>query len=370
MVEFFHRYGDKFVTFFDQIGLNWPAPTWHTLFWLNVPIALIALAFTLWALRDVPQQRAKGRFDFLGTGLIIAALVALNVGLGANVEVSTSTTFETMSELPDYALPMVLLSVALLVAFIWVERRVRDPLINLKMFRQRNISAGLMTNLLIGYCLFIGLVTVPILVNVRTADTDQLQIAAREVGLLLSALTIPMAVAATPGGWLADRIGYRRTTTIGLVLAVVGFLLIWQTWFLEIQDWIIVGEMMLVGIGLGLTFSPISAAVINAADDASRGVASALVVIVRLVGMTLSVSSLTSLSLHRVTSLAAVELGSGVADPYVYADTYAHITVQVLAEMGLLGAVLCGVAVIPAYFLRQRHKQTPIDEVAIPTPGD
>ena len=64
-------------------------------------------------------------------------------------------------------------------------------------------------------------------------------------------------------------------------------------------------EMALVGIGLGLTFSPISAAVINSADENRRGVASALVIILRLIGMTVAISSLTAVALQRVNVLAA-----------------------------------------------------------------
>src|SRR6266542_3765258 len=116
----------------------------------------------------------------------------------------------------------------------------------------------------------IGLVSVPILVNIRssaqpapvpavtTSDTQAvtetptqsgdeiLTHAALTVGLLLSALTVPMALAAVPGGWLSDRIGFRRTTVIGLSLALLGFLLIWQTWTLTLSDAVIALEMAMV----------------------------------------------------------------------------------------------------------------------------
>lgn len=374
MVDFFGRTGDQFVAFFRQIGLNWPAPSWHTLFWLNVPLTLLALFVTLWALRDVPQHRAQGRFDYLGTALIIGAVVCVSIGLGANIELSSAaTSFEELNTLPPYALPLIAVALLLFAAFIVVERRIHDPLIDLRMFRQRNLSAGLFANLFIGYCLFIGLVSVPILVNVRLEDASHLREAALQVGFLLSALTIPMALAAVPGGWLSQRIGYQKTTLLGLGLALVGFLLIWQTWYLEVSDLLVAGEMLLVGVGLGLTFSPISTAVINAASEDHRGVASALVIIVRLVGMTLSVSSLTTISLNRVTQLAAAQLGAAGLDPLQYADTYARITVQVLGELGLLGAILCGVALIPAYFLRPDRPAQPEAISAaerVTTPGD
>jgi MFS family permease len=170
---------------------------------------------------------------------------------------------------------------------------------------------------------------------------------------MLSALTIPMAIAAVPGGWLSDRIGYRKTTMGGLAIATVGFLLVWQTWYLELSNTVIVLEMMVIGIGIGLTFSPISAAVINTAGDHERGVASALVLIVRLLGMTISVSTLSTFASRRVLELSAQQGGTGVS--LMDTDTInqiAHITVDVLADIGLVGAILAVIAMIPASMLR------------------
>lgn len=357
-----HLYGGLMVSFFAAnraeiaalvSGLGWPPPDWRTLFWINVPLTLLTIVLVLWFTRDLPEQRATGRFDFLGTAFIVGALVCLNVGLGANIEIaSTTSSFEDLSPLPANAGPLVALAALFLAGFIFVEARVRDPLINLGMFRRRNLSAGSLVNLFVGFSLVIGLVSVPILVNVRLADASQLAEAALYVGVLLSALTVPMALAAIPGGWLVDRIGYRATTLGGLGLAILGFTLVWQTWHYEIADAIIALEMAIVGIGLGLTFAPISASVINAAHDDERGVASALVIILRLIGMSVSVSSLTTISLQRVNILVAEALGGTTVDPFMAVDTYARVTVQVLAELGLLGAVVCALALIPAALLR------------------
>ncbi len=346
-------------------GLMVQVMPWQGIFWINVPLTLITIVLVIWALRGMPQHRVKGRFDFLGAALIVGALVALNLGLGGNVDAATSASgFEDLSPLPPYFGPMMVTAAVLLAGFVLVERRVRDPLVNLMMFARRNLSAGALVNLFVGFCLTIGLVSVPILVNVRQEDVTMLQDAALQVGLLLSTLTIPMALAAVPGGWLTDRIGYRSTTVLGLALALVGFLAVWQTWYLELSDAIIAVEMAVVGIGLGLTFSPISAAVINAAREDERGVASALVIILRLIGMTVSVSALTTLSLNRVNALAAQAIGTAGADPMQAVETYAIITVQVLAELGLVGAIMCAVACIPALRLRPEDPALLEDEAA------
>jgi MFS family permease len=389
-----HLYGGLLVNWFAtqeagfrqliaSLGLDWPPPNWHTLFWINVPLSLIALVFVLLAMRKVKEERHTGRFDLLGTLLIAGALIALIVGLGANTELDpTVASFEEVSPLPPYAGPVLLLALGLFIAFVLVERRVKDPLIDLNLFRRRNLSAGALVNLFVGFCLMIGLVIVPILVNVRETsivetapvvtdpaqpavedDDNTLADAALRVGILLSALTVPMALAAIPGGWLSDRFGYRIATIIGLGTAMLGFFLVFETWTLVLSDTVIALQMVVVGVGLGLTFSPISAAVINTAPEDQHGVASALVIILRLIGMTIATSSLTTLALSRINALSVTSINvdisaAGGAEAFIAA--YAGVTVQVLGEVALIGAALCALGLIPALLgLRRTLDVTP-----------
>jgi MFS family permease len=358
MVRLFAQHSADFVNLFRSLGLNWAAPDWRALFWINLPVSLIALGLAWWTLRGVPQTKGHGRFDFLGTLLIVGALTCLVLGLGANIEISSSATeFADIGGLPPYAAPVLAAAAVMFVLFIVVELRTRDPLFDLRIFRRRSLSAGLITNLLVGFCLMIGLVSVPILVNIRLTDASAAAVseAALKVGILLSALTVPMALAAVFGGWLSERIGNRWTAALGLALGVIGFGAVWQTWTLDVADGLIAVEMALVGVGLGLTFSPISASVINAADEDKLGAASALVIIMRLLGMTVSVSALTAFASQRLALLAAEALGPNVGDPMAALNIYAELTVKVLTEIGLLGAVICAVALIPALLLRRER---------------
>jgi filamentous hemagglutinin family protein len=383
LVNWFATQSAGFTQLLTSLGLDWPPPNWHTLFWINVPLTLLALVFVLVAMRHVKEERGTGRFDLLGTLLIAAAFIALIVGLGANTELDpTLASFEDASPLPPYAVPVLLLALGCFIAFIVVESRVKDPLIDLRLFRRRNLASGALVNLFIGFCLMIGLVIVPILVNVREtsvietapAVTDPAQLpatpledddhtladAALRVGILLSALTVPMAIAAIPGGWLSDRFGYRAATSIGLGLALVGFVLVYQTWTLELSDTVIALQMVLVGVGIGLTFSPISAAVINTAPEDQHGVASALVIILRLIGMTVATSSLTTLALNRINALSISSINvdisaAGGAEAFIAA--YAGITVQVLGEVALIGAGLCALGLLPALVGLRRTQQ-------------
>lgn len=357
MVAFFAANAAGFQDLFARLGLNWNAPDWRWLFWINIPITVAAIGLTWWALRGVQSERAKGRFDWMGALLLTGALVLLVVGLGANVEISASaSSFDELGGFPPYALPALFGAALLFGGFLFTEWKVRDPLFDLRIFRRRNLSGGALVNLLVGFSLVIGLVSVPILVNIRAPDASGLAEAALQVGILLSAFTVPMALAALPGGWISTRLGYGRAAAIGLALAAAGFLMVWATWQVDTPDAIIALQMAVIGVGLGLTFSPISAAVINAADSDRLGSASALVIIMRLLGMTIGIALLTAIASSRLAALASAELGQTVVDPYAAIDVYSRLTVQVLAEIALLGAAVCGVALVPALLLRRLAK--------------
>ena len=108
--------------------------------------------------------------------------------------------------------------------FLISQRHVKEPILNLSIFSNRNVSAATAVNLLVGFCIMVALVSVPIFINVAGSAEDTNQ-AALVTGYLLCAFTVPMALAAIPGGWLSSRFGYRWSVIFGLVIAVVGFLM-------------------------------------------------------------------------------------------------------------------------------------------------
>ncbi|MEP7289938.1 MAG: MFS transporter [Chloroflexota bacterium] len=363
MVSFFNQNGAAIEQFLQQLGLNWPAPDWHTLFFLNVPIGLLALGLTWWALRGVEHPAGEGRFDIIGGILVSLTLIGLNVAVGGNTEITGATSLnalDTQANGSPFNLPLLagaLLSFALFLIWEWFQKY---PLIDLHLFRKRNVSAASSTNLLVGFCLMLALVSVPLLVNLRAenASADSIANAAEKAGILLSSLTVPMMFAAIPGGGLANRIGYRTTTMLGMTLAGIGFLLAGLTWQADTPDLVMAAEMILVGIGLGLTISPIGTAVINDANESQRGISSALVIILRLVGMTIAVSTLTTFALSRVNYLVGVARDTFAAG--LTPDQIQHLSVQayfasgikVIDELLLIGSVVCFIALIPAMFLR------------------
>lgn len=364
MVRTFGYYGDRIVEAARDIGLRISPPNWETLFLLNIPISLIALIGAWWVLKGVPQRRTTGRFDYVGTLLIALALVGLNVGLGTSPEAAvTATDFNELEQAGTglNVLFLVFGAIAFLL-FLWVEWRVRHPLIRLGMFNSRNFSAASFTNLLVGYCLAIGLVSAPLLVNFRvdTPTSDQIQEAALIAGILLSGLTVPMAVAAIPGGWLSDRYGYRWPTASGLLLAAIGFLLTGTIWDNDTSYWTMGAHMVVIGVGLGLTISPISTAALNDVHEDERGIAAGLILNLRLVGMTLAISSLTIYSLSRFDELVAQYQGQQTGDMVQTAvDASLSAAMKVINEMQLIGAAMAVAAFAIALLLRGGRTTAP-----------
>ncbi len=343
-----HLYGGILVYLFDS---------WRLLFWLNIPIGLLALALTWWALRDIRISRAAGSFDWWGALLIGGSLLALNVGLSAGSEPGQADFYGRPQGLPPYALPLVVAALVLLAAFVWVERRSRYPLLDLHLFRERNAAVACVVNALFGFALAMALVNVPLFITTRLAlanigNPAVLRLGAWESGWMLSALTLTMAAAAVPGGWLTNRSGPKLTMLAGLSAALVGLLLM-SGWQPDTSYLAMAAQLVLAGIGLGLVISPVATVVINAASAEHHGSASALVITLRLVGMTIGVSVLTLWDVRRQDALRR----AGAADPLAASDPalfLMQVAARVIGETFLLAAGALLLALLCNLLMHQR----------------
>lgn len=344
-----HVYGGALMRLFDD---------WRLLFWLNVPFGIIALALTWLALRRVVVTRAAGSFDWRGAVLISISLTAFNIGMGAGAELGQTDFYGDRPGPPPYALPLTLASVVVLAAFIWVERQARDPLLDLALFRQRGTVAASIMNVLIGFVLALAIANVPLFINTRLGllyptDPDILRRGAWETGLVLSALTLALALLAWPGGRLAGRFGERLPALIGLAVATAGYLAM-SRWQSDTDYWTMVGGLTLAGCGIGMALAPTASAIITAAGPDRRGAASALVIILRLIGMTAGVSTLTLWGVQRQDALRRA------ADPAMVMDFdqarmfLIDVAAQVVGETFLFAVAACMLALVAAIWLPGR----------------
>lgn len=326
--------------------------TWQTIFWLNLPICLIAYLL-IWSLLKEDLPRRDGRMDWFGVALITISLSVLNIALGSGGDTSSSASLNELQSLPPSTLPALGLVVLTLALFVWWENRTRYPLIELSLFKIKNYLPASQTNFLIGVALFIAIANVPLFINsLIAANAEQ---GAWESGWMLSCLTVPMALAAVPGGWLSDKKGYRLPSVLGLLMAVSGFILM-TNWTSQI-DYLTMGiHLAFTGIGLGLTMAPIAAAVINASPSEHRGTSSALVIIFRLVGMTIGVSGITTIGLRRMQILSK-QLMPPNADLAEIGRVGREVAERVITDNFWIAAAVAALALLPAVFLRV-HQRT------------
>jgi len=353
-----HLYGGIMVQFM----------TWPYLFWINLPIIAVMFAVTWWGLAGLPRTSVKGGIDWIGVALLGVALVLLNVGLGSPEIASEAST---TSPSPN-GIYWVVGAAVFFVIFLISQRRIEDPILNLRIFSNRNVSAANGVNLLVGFCIMVALVSVPLFINVAGAsDTKR---AALVTGYLLCAFTVPMALAAVPGGWLSSRLGYRWSVMLGLMVAIVGFLTM-SFWKVEMASqavaffehlrqgseradvmgtgFMAVG-LALAGIGIGLTIAPIGTAVINGVREQERGMASSLVIILRLIGMSVSMSSMTAYGLRRTTMLGREMLSPDDAfDLEKTARVALDAVTQITGEMALISLAVAAAAMGVAFLLRK-----------------
>ncbi len=353
-----HLYGGIMVQF-----MSWPY-----LFWINLPVVVVIFGATWWGLAGLPRMDVKGRIDWIGVTLLGVALILLNIGLGSP-EVGLDGSNAAASQDRVY---WVVAAAAVFVVFLLSQRRIRDPILDLKIFSNRNLSSASAVNLLVGFCIMVALVSVPIFINVAgAADTMK---AALVTGYLLCAFTVPMALAAIPGGWLSERLGYRSSVILGLVIAIAGFWMM-SLWKVEMaaqavaffdslghghispdagSTGFMAAGLALAGIGIGLTIAPVGTAVINSVGERERGMASSLVIILRLIGMSVSMSSMTAYGLRRTTVLSREMLSPDDAlDLEKTARVALDAVTKITSEIALIALVVTAAAIGVALLLRR-----------------
>ncbi|PZQ46538.1 MAG: MFS transporter [Rhodovulum sulfidophilum] len=230
---------------------------WRAAFWINLPLAALAIGLTL---RHVPETRseAAGPLDWRGAALAVLASALLTAGLTGLAE-------------PGWRLAAAgaLLAGALAAAaFIRTERRAAAPLVPLGLFADRAfVGANLLTLALYGALSGI-LFLLPFELIGRRAMSPG------EVGLVLLPLGLIIGVGARPAGDLADRHGARPFLAAGSTLVAVS-----AAWLMLSPPGLVAGVLApvaLLGFGMALVVAPVTTAVMSAAPDSAAGAASGI----------------------------------------------------------------------------------------------
>ncbi len=311
---------------------------WHSIFLVNVPIGIAAVALGALVLREErisAPQRPGQRFDALGAALAAVGIGGLVLGLE---RVATRGAFDAPS------LALVAVGAVALVAFALAERRVPQPLLDLALFRVRAFNFGTLAALLSFVALSTNIFLMPFYLQL-VLGFDPLQ-----AGLMLTPVSLMLAVVAPIAGRLSDRVGSRLLTTIGLSSTVVG--LFWLSTLRADSTYPeVFVRLLLLGAGSGLFQSPNSSAVLGAVPRERLGIASGLLSAMRNLGMVLGTSASAAIlagGLAAFGGMAALReavdpaVRQALLDSYLLAQRNAYLLAAAVACIGVALAAARG----------------------------
>jgi EmrB/QacA subfamily drug resistance transporter len=253
--------------------------TWRAIFFLNLPVAAIAVAVTLFATRESRDETATRKVDLPG-------IAALTVGLTALVLALVEGNSWGWGSPAIIALLVV--AVAALAAFFAIERRSPAPIVDLSFFRARTFVGANVVAFAVSYAMFAVLFFLALYMQ------NILGFSPLETGVRFLPATLVIMVAGPLAGRLADRVGPRAPLLFGLLLVTTS--LAWQSRIdVDTSFGFLVVPFLLLGLGLGFTMSPMSTAAMNAVDRTKAGVASGTLSMTRMVGGTFGIATLGAL---------------------------------------------------------------------------
>ncbi len=350
----------------DTIGVAYSAL--GGLVWLT-PLALVAAgaaaALILWELRR--RRSTRPLLDFRRLPAVAAAVdwpgaLLLATALGTII-VSFSAEDPMSGPISSSAIWLLPLGAILAAFLVLRERSAARPLIDAGALRSRGAYGALLTNLAIGAALMAALLDVPILARATVFPNSQIGAA-----LVLLRLLVGVPIGAVLGGGLSQRIGNRTVAATGMALTAVAFGLMTSWTATTLADplgagWLHPSDPVLFvcGLGFGLAIAPVNASMLMSVREQMHGLASALAVVARMIGMLVGISILTAVSLHVFyTTAATLPLPQSLcpSSPLNCPAYERDVTGAIVTELRtvFLGAGLCAAAaaVLAAVFLRNR----------------
>ena len=299
---------------------------WRWIFYVNVPVGLVALVVVARVL-NLPHTRRDHRIDWLGALALVVGLVPLLVVAEQGREWGWGS---------GRSLLCYVVGVAGLVIFVLAERRIgEDALIPLRFFHNSIFSVGSAINVVIGMGMFGGIVCLPLYLQIVKGASPT------KAGLLLIPLTLGIMTGSVISGQTISRTGrYKVFPVVGSALMFVGLLMfsrvgadtpLWQTSLV----------MALFGLGLGGNMQPLVLAIQNAMPPRDIGVATSSATFFRQMGGTLGTAVFLSILFSSVTGRIAdafreiapsLEFQTALRDPAVLADPVNRAVIEALGS--------------------------------------
>jgi EmrB/QacA subfamily drug resistance transporter len=317
--------------------------SWRWVFFVNVPIGVAVLALTP---RIVPESRSEsageGGYDIGGAIAITFGTIAL---------VFTLIKADTWGWTSGRTLAGFAVAAVLLIAFVAIERRHPDPLVPLRIFRNRSLAAADGTLLLVAAALFGMFFFLTLYLQ------QVLEYSALKTGIAYLPLSLSLVGASALASQLVDRFTPKPVLSVGLLISTVGFVLLTQVNGRSDYASHVLPPMIVLGVGLGLAFVPITIAATSGVASGDSGLASGLLNTTQQVGGSLGLAILSSVSTSRTSS--ALADGSALPVALTHGFKGGFVVAAVLCALGLALAL----ALLPGR--RREPRDEPTETIAL-----
>ncbi len=305
------------------------ALSWSWIFFINIPAGLLVLAVTPWLLSESRADLKHRTFDFAGAASITTGLMVLVYAMTRATQHGWLTT-ETIGLLAASAL--------LVVAFVVIELRSKAPLLPMRIFRLRTLTASNVTGLLVGASIFAQFFLLTLYMQ------QVLHYSALKTGVAYISLTLTIIAFSAVSQALVTRFGIRWVLTAGLLFSAAALVLfarlpVHGSYFGDLFP-----AFLLSGIGLALAFVPISIGGLTGVRQADAGIASGLINTSQQIGGAIGVAAATTIATTFTTRYLDVHAGATALGGAALTHGFG-IAFYVLAGVAAFGALVAAVLV-------------------------
>jgi EmrB/QacA subfamily drug resistance transporter len=297
---------------------------WRWVFWVNVPFGLLGTVLAWFIVPETSAGKPGSRFDMLGALLLVPSLGTLMLAINQ----VGSWGLTSLGVIGNAAAGIILLAGLI----VW-ERRSRDPLIPLGLFKKWSFASGNLVSLFANIILFGLFFLMPFAFERVFGES------AFSAGLRLTTIPIALGLLAPIAGALSDRIGNRVLCTCGMLIVFLGLLFLCLELDAETPSLLMITlSLVVVGIGEGAFFAPNNNAIMGSASVSESGEAGSLMIVTRDLGTSVGIAmaaSLLSWQLRLLTGGSST-LSANEAD----LTSAIRIVVMVLALLAVLAAVM------------------------------
>jgi EmrB/QacA subfamily drug resistance transporter len=288
--------------------------SWSWIFFINVPVGVVAIALAPVLLRESRADVAHRHFDLPGAVSVTAGLMLL---------VYATTRAATDGWGAASTLALFGASAVLVLAFVAIELRSRFPLLPLRIFRSRTLTGANAAMAIIGAVAFSEFFLLTLYLQ------EVLQFSAVQTGAAFSAFALSVVVTSNLAQAVVGRLGVRSTLTAGLLLSAVS---VAGQYFWDLFPWFVLG-----GAGMGLSFVPVTIASLTGVERSDAGVASGLINTSRQIGGALGIAAVSAIA--ATSSANYADAHAGVSSS-VALDHGFRTGLDVLTALLVLGALL------------------------------